>query len=57
MRGLEWSGLGTMRHGNIYSYFMQRAGERLYEIVKIGQHEYDAADELYGVIPSITNPM
>jgi hypothetical protein len=31
---------------NIYSYFMQRAGGRLYGIAKMGQHEYDATDEL-----------
>jgi hypothetical protein len=40
------SGPDMMRHRNIYSYFMQRAGGRLYEIAKTGQHEYDAADKL-----------
>jgi hypothetical protein len=46
-----------MRHRNIYLYFMQKVGERLYEIAKMGQHEYDAADELYNMKPSIANPM
>jgi hypothetical protein len=36
-----------MRHKNMYSYFMQRAGERLYEIANTGQQEYDAALVLY----------
>jgi hypothetical protein len=46
MCGPGWSGLDTMRHRNIYSYFMQIVGGRLYEIAKMGQYEYDAADEL-----------
>jgi hypothetical protein len=46
-----------MRHRNIYSYFMQRAGDRLYEIAKTDQHEYDAVDELYDMNPFVTNPM
>jgi hypothetical protein len=32
-----------MRHGNIYSYFIQRECERLYGIAKMGQQEYDVA--------------
>jgi hypothetical protein len=46
MHGPMWSGLGMMTHMNIYSYFMQRVGGTLYRIAMIGQHEYDAADEL-----------
>jgi hypothetical protein len=30
-----------MGHRNIYSYFMQREGGRLYGIAKMGQQEYD----------------
>jgi hypothetical protein len=51
MHGLGWSVPGMMRHMNIYSYFMQRVGGRLYEIAKMAQHEYDAVDELYDVNP------
>jgi hypothetical protein len=57
MHGPWWFRSGTMRHRNIYLYFMQKVGERLYEIAKMGQHEYDAADELYNMKPSIANPM
>jgi hypothetical protein len=32
-----------MRRRNIYSYFMQREGEMLYEIAKTSQQEYNAA--------------
>jgi hypothetical protein len=46
-----------MRHRNIYSYFMQREGGRLYEIAKTGQQGYDAALVLYGENPSVANPM
>jgi hypothetical protein len=52
-----WSGPGMMRHMNLYSYFMQRAGGRLYGIAKTCQQEYDAALVLYGQNPSIANPM
>jgi hypothetical protein len=54
---LGWSGPGMMRHRNMYSYFMQRAGGRLYGIAKTGQQEYDAALILYSENPSVTNPM
>jgi hypothetical protein len=53
----EWSKPDMMRHRNIYSYFIQREGERLYGIVKTDQQEYNAALILYGENPSITNPM
>jgi hypothetical protein len=46
-----------MRHKNIYSYFIKRIGGRLYGIAKTGQQEYDDALVLYGMNPSITNPM
>jgi hypothetical protein len=46
-----------IRHRNIYSYFMQREGGRLYGIAKTGEQEYDATLILYGVNPSIANPM
>jgi hypothetical protein len=46
-----------MKDGNIYSYFIQRSCVRLYEIAKIGQQEYDDALVLYGVNPSVANPM
>jgi hypothetical protein len=32
-----------MRHKNIYLYFMHIECERLYEIAKTGQQEYDVA--------------
>jgi hypothetical protein len=35
-----------MRHRNIYSYFMQIVGVRLYGIAKMDQYEYNATDEL-----------
>jgi hypothetical protein len=54
---LGWSGPGMMRHRNMYSYFRQRVGGRLYGISKIDQQEYDAALILYGENPSVTNPM
>jgi hypothetical protein len=46
-----------MRHMNIYSYFIQRAGGRLYEIIKTGQYKYDDALILYVDNPSVVNPM
>jgi hypothetical protein len=57
MLGPGWFGPGIMRHRNIYSYFIQRAGGRLYGIAKTGQQEYDDALILYGMNPSVTNPM
>jgi hypothetical protein len=57
MRVPRWSRLGMMRHRNIYSYIIQREGGRLYEIAKTCQQEYDAALILYGMNPSIANPM
>jgi hypothetical protein len=51
------SGLGMMRHRNIYSYFIQRAGVRLCGIAKTCQHEYDDALILYSENPSVANPM
>jgi hypothetical protein len=38
-----WSRPGMMRHRNIYSYFMQREGGRLYGIAKMDQQDYDVA--------------
>jgi hypothetical protein len=35
-----------MRHRNIYSYFIQSEGGRLYGIGKTVQHDYDAVDKL-----------
>jgi hypothetical protein len=46
-----------MRHMNIYSYFMEREGGRLYAIAKMGQQEYDTTLILYDDNPSVTNPM
>jgi hypothetical protein len=46
-----------MRHWNIYSYFIQREGGRLYGIVKTGQQDYDATLILWGENPPIANPM
>jgi hypothetical protein len=46
-----------MRHKNIYSCFIHRAGGRLYGIAKIGQQEYDYALILYSENPSVANPM
>jgi hypothetical protein len=43
MHVLGWSGPGTMRHKNIYSYFMKREGGRLYRIAKMSQQEYATA--------------
>jgi hypothetical protein len=57
MRVPGWFGSGMMRHRNIYSYFMQREGERLYGIAKMGQQEYDVALILYGRNPSVAIPM
>jgi hypothetical protein len=57
MHGPGWSRPGMMRHRNIYSYFMQIVGGRLYGIAKACQHEYDVADELYSINPSVANPM
>jgi hypothetical protein len=51
------SGPSMMRHRNIYSYFMQREGGRLYGIAKTGQQEYDATLILYGENPSVAIPM
>jgi hypothetical protein len=45
-----------MRHKNMYSYFMQREGGRLYGIAKIGQQEYDATLVLLGENPFVANP-
>jgi hypothetical protein len=52
-----WSGLGMMKRRNIYSYFMQRKDERLYEIAKIDQKEYDTTLVLYSENPFVVNPM
>jgi hypothetical protein len=57
MHVLGWSRLGMRRHRNIYSYFMQREGGRLFGIAKTGQQEYDTTLILYGVNPSVANPM
>jgi hypothetical protein len=46
-----------MRHRNIYSYFIQRVGGRLYGIAKTGQQEYNGALVLYDMNPSVANPM
>ena len=54
---LRCSGLGITRHKNINSYFMQRAGGRLYGMAMIGQHEYDATVILNGVKPSVSKPI
>jgi hypothetical protein len=47
------SGLGITRHKNINSYFMQRAGGRLYRLEMICQHEYDTMVILKGVKPLV----
>jgi hypothetical protein len=38
-----WSGPSMIKQRNINLYFIQREGGRLYEITKMGQHEYDDA--------------
>jgi hypothetical protein len=57
MRDPGLSGSGMMRHRNIYSYFIQRAGGILYGIAKACQHEYDDALILYSENQSVANPM
>jgi hypothetical protein len=50
-------GPGIPRHRNINSYFMQRAGGRLYNMAMLGYHEYDATVILNGVKPSVAKPI
>jgi hypothetical protein len=45
-----------MRHKNMNSYFIQRAGGRLYVVANTDQHEYVGV-VLKGVKPSVANPM
>jgi hypothetical protein len=45
-----------MRQRNMNSNFIQRDGGRLYDISKMGQHEYGAEFILNGSKSSVTNP-